>query len=42
MSDQNDIHGYIRFVRLLAWPAALLFIAVVLTIGVILATRSTP
>lgn len=36
LSAARDIHGYVRFARLLVWPAVALLIAVAIAIGLVL------
>jgi hypothetical protein len=38
MPDLNDVHGYIRFARLLVWPALFALIVVAIAIGIVLST----
>lgn len=36
LSPESDIHGYVRFARLLVWPAVALLIAVAIAVGIVL------
>jgi hypothetical protein len=36
LSAASDVHGYVRFARLLVWPGLAVLIAVVIAIGIVL------